>query len=38
MFLGVEKDLIEEGTGPEYILELALIAAQPLRPDIPRIF
>jgi hypothetical protein len=38
MILGVEEDLIEQGISPKYILELVLIAAQPLRSNIPRVF
>lgn len=38
IILGVEKDLIEEGTTPEYILELVLILALSLCSNIPRVF
>jgi hypothetical protein len=31
MVIGAERDLIDEGRSPEYIPELVLIAAQPLR-------
>jgi hypothetical protein len=29
--IGAERDLIDDGRSPEYILELALLATQPLR-------
>jgi hypothetical protein len=31
MVIGAERDLIDEGRSPEYILELVLIATQPHR-------